>query len=56
MRRNGAPSAAAPEHAGSADAVADDVHRAASFVGQRGSNGRDIAIFAAQIIIVGVAT
>ena len=36
MRRNGGAERSCPQHAGSADAVADDVHRAASFVGQRG--------------------
>lgn len=35
--------------------VADYVHWAALFAGQRGSNGRDIGIFAAQLIIAGVA-
>jgi hypothetical protein len=44
------------EHAGRADAVADYVHWAALFTGQCGSNGSDIGIFTAQLIIVGVAT
>ena len=35
--------------------MADDVHRAALFAGQRGSHGRDITIFTAQLVNGGVA-